>query len=283
MILTLNTYTTSPAVKPADAAAKLVTWREGLTLRFTWLYQLQKVATLVFMLFVMLRYGKLRLGSKKDRPEYTTPTYFCMLFAAGVGESLLGNGVSEPSYYQTDHFFANTGYRSQDETDMFAVNTSVSNWGIGSWISITLVAVCMSLAGYRFNLPMTFRSCFYPILGAYTWGWMGDMIDTLAIVAITACTCAMLGATAILGTTGLIQLGLVSGDQSPQELASIQSVTIWIITIISTLSVISGLRGGIQYVPLVAMFVLLLLTSLVLVMDDTKFLVRCLESRVFHR
>lgn len=72
-------------------------------------------------------------------------------------------GVAEPLWHQNSHFYAQAGYHSQDEIDMFALNMTVTNWAIGAWAPYLVVAVGMGLAGFRFNLPMTFRSCFFPV------------------------------------------------------------------------------------------------------------------------
>jgi len=65
---------------------------------------------------------------------------------------------------------------------MYAINLTVNNWAVAGWAPYLVVAICMGLAGHRFGLPMTFRSCLYPILGEYTWGWIGDFIDGFTIV-----------------------------------------------------------------------------------------------------
>ncbi len=83
-------------------------------------------------------------------------TYFAMLFSAGIGVGLFFYGVSEPLWHQSSHWFANAGYRSQDEIDMFAMNLTVFHWGITGWSQYLVVAICCGLASYRFNLPMPF-------------------------------------------------------------------------------------------------------------------------------
>jgi BCCT family betaine/carnitine transporter len=103
-------------------------------------------------------------------------------YSAGVAVGLFVYGVSEPLWHQNSHWFAQAGYHSQDEIDMFAINLTVTNWAIAGWAPYLVVAVCMGLAGHRFNLPLTFRSCLYPILQEYTWGWIGDVIDGFTIV-----------------------------------------------------------------------------------------------------
>jgi choline-glycine betaine transporter len=147
-----------------------------------------------------------------------------------------------------------------------------TTWGVGGFIGIAVVAISMSLAVYRFNLPMTFRSCFYPILGAYTWGWMGDFIDALSIIVTVASMCTMMGTTAIQVVTGLKHLGMRDKNISEEEITLMQNVTIWVITIVSTVAVIKGLRGGIQFMAVAAVSVGAIFTFIAFVIDDTKFL-----------
>jgi choline-glycine betaine transporter len=246
--------------------------RVSLTTRFTWFAQGSKAVIFVFLLYIWYKYGHIKLGDKSDKPEYSTLSYFSMIFAAGSGSTALFYCVQEPLFHQLSHFYVQAGYRSQDEVDMFAINMTVNNWGIVSWVHYTLVAVCMSLAFHRFNLPLTLRSCFYPILGAYTWGWMGDFVDGLGIIVSVLGSCAVLGPTAILLVTGLMHLGIVDERSTPQEVTGIQNVTIWIIILVSTAIVITGLRRGILIMSRLALGIGTLLQILVFFMDDTKYL-----------
>jgi choline-glycine betaine transporter len=151
----------------------------------------------LFLIYITVKYGNVKLGQKDEPPEFSTAAYFSMIFAAGVAVGLFVFGVAEPLFYLDSHFYANPGYRSEDEIAMFAINLTVTNWGVNGWAPYLIVAVCMALAGFRFKLPMTFRSCFYPILGDYTWGWVGDLIDGASIVVTVAGVCTSLGLGAI--------------------------------------------------------------------------------------
>jgi choline-glycine betaine transporter len=254
------------------ASRLLVAGRTHVSSKFVWFYQLVKMIMLAVLMYIAIRFGNIRLGQKQDVPEFSNVTYICMTFAPSVGTSLLAYAVSDPMSHRQGNFFANAGYRSQDEIDMFAINMPATTWGVGGFIGIAVVAICMSLAVYRFNLPMTFRSCFYPILGAYTWGWMGDFIDALSIIVTVASMCTMMGTTAIQVVTGLKRLGLLDKNVSEEEIALMQNVAIWVITIVSTVAVIKGLRGGIQFMAVAAVSVGVVLTFLVLVLDDSRFL-----------
>jgi choline/glycine/proline betaine transport protein len=54
--------------------------------------------------------------------------------------------------------------------------------GIHGWIIYSLIGLLLCLMSFRENLPMTMKSCFYPILGDRIFGWIGDLIDVLSIL-----------------------------------------------------------------------------------------------------
>jgi choline/glycine/proline betaine transport protein len=60
--------------------------------------------------------------------------------------------------------------------------TKTSNAGIHGWVIYSLIGLLLSLMTFREGLPMTVKSCFYPILGDRIFGWIGDLVDLLSIV-----------------------------------------------------------------------------------------------------
>ena len=65
--------------------------------------------------------------------------------------------------------------------------------GIHGWIVYSLVGLLLGLMTYRENLPMTMKSCFYPLIGDRIFGWMGDMIDVISIMTTLFGVCTSLG------------------------------------------------------------------------------------------
>ena len=100
---------------PEGAREQLIAWRTQATLMFTWLYMGAKSVFFFFLIYIALRFGNVKLGAKDEPPEFSTPAYFAMIFAAGVAVGLFVYGVAEPLYYLKDHWFAKPGYRSEDE------------------------------------------------------------------------------------------------------------------------------------------------------------------------
>jgi choline-glycine betaine transporter len=225
---------------------------------------------------VAVRFGDVRLGPQDGQPEFSDYAYFAMLFSAGIGVGLFFFGVSEPLWHQNSHWFAMPGYRSQDEVDMFALNMTVFHWGITGWSQYLVVAICAGLASFRFKLPMTLRSCFYPMLGEHTWGWMGDIIDGFSIVATVSGVCTSLGLGAYQLAAGLERVGAIEDAASTR----VHVISIWIITLIATGSVVSGLDVGIKILSEFGFGLGIVLLWLCFVLDKTNYLLNLIVQEV---
>ena len=46
---------------------------------------------------------------------------------------------------------------------------------------------------YREKLPLTMKSCFYPLIGDGIFGWVGDFVDVFSIMATLFGVCTSLG------------------------------------------------------------------------------------------
>merc|ERR1719198_367475 len=252
-----------------------------VTHSFTWFYVGTQGIWLLFVLYVMYKYGHIRLGAADSLPEFDDVTYFAMLFAAGVAVGLFFYGASEPLahadvFHITDksdsfmnRFTANPSH-TMDEADMYAMTLTVFHWALGAWAPYLVVALSASLAHYNFGLPMTFRSCLYPVIGELTWGWAGDLVDAFTIVTVVSGVCTSLGIGAQQLVTGLRYIGALAEAQAGDNSAEV--ICIWIVTIVATLSVISGLNVGIKLLSYFAFILGSILWFLVLALDQTSYL-----------
>ena len=143
-------------------------------------------------------------------------------------------GVNKSDYFLV--FRYNDNVQAQD-----AMNITFFHWGIHGWIVYVVIALLLGLLCYRRGLPMTMRTCFYPILGDKIFGLMGDIIDIFCII------CTMFGVCTSLGL-GVIQLnsGLNRLNTDISENSDVQTIIIWCITAVATVSVISGIKVGIR-------------------------------------
>jgi len=121
------------------------------------------------------------------------------------------------------------------------------------------------------GLPMNERSCLYPILGNQIYGWLGEFIDTLSIIATVFGVCTSLGLGVMQLNAGL---NVVTNGAIEENLTN-QIYIIGIVSCIATISVLTGLKNGVRRL---AEFTFLLGSMILLVvffMDDWKF---CLNS-----
>ncbi|CAB4000362.1 glycine betaine transporter -like [Paramuricea clavata] len=125
----------------------------------------------------------------------------------------------------------------------------------------------MAFLTYRKGFPMTIRSCFYPLIGDRIYGWMGDLIDSLSVIATMFGVCTSLGIGVITINTALNRI-----DPNIEESTNNQIICIWTITPIATISVVSGLKIGIKYLSEICFTLGMFLMMFVLFYDNTWYI-----------
>ena len=62
--------------------------------------------------------------------------------------------------------FSNYDFRYSDNLRaQDAINVTLFHWGIHGWIVYVVIGLNLGFVAYRWDLPMTIRTCFYPIIG----------------------------------------------------------------------------------------------------------------------
>ena len=128
-----------------------------LTSTFDWVFM---AAGNVFVLFCLLLLatplGRIRLGGPDARPDYSTWSWFAMLFAAGIGIGLMFFGVAEP----VEHFQnPPLGVDAADTAaaHRLAIASAIFHWGVHPWAMFAVVAIALAFAAYNLGLPLTLR------------------------------------------------------------------------------------------------------------------------------
>lgn len=215
------------------------------------------ITALSVMLFACLylmfsKYGSIRLGGDDSRPEFRNFSWFAMLFSAGVGIGILFFGVAEPMFY-----FDNTGgfgYPNNPFADragatelgepraVAAMRIAYFHWGFHAWAVYVVVGLSLAYFGYRRGLPLTLRSALYPIIGDKIYGPIGHGVDLLAVFGTVFGVATSLGLGVQQMAAGLnhlfnIDAGLIT-----------QLLLILAISVIATLSAVSGVGKGIRII-----------------------------------
>lgn len=230
--------------------------RDWLTASLDWFFLVAgNIFVLLCLALIVTPLGSVRLGGPQATPDYSYVSWFSMLFAAGMGIGLMFYGVSEP----LGHFsaalegvtYGEAGVRTDwaplggAEGDPIAARrlgmaATIFHWGLHPWAIYAVVALALALFAYNKGLPLTLRSCFYPIFGERIWGWPGHVIDILAILATIFGLATSLGIGAQQVAAGLNFLfGL------PTSTVALVGLII-VITAIALVSVVAGLDAGVK-------------------------------------
>ncbi len=242
---------------PAQASAQMVAARTWAIDHFDWLFMFAGNAFVVFCVaLILLPVGKVRLGGATARPEYSTMSWFAMLFAAGMGIGLMFWSVAEPVAYYTDWYGTplNVAARTPEGASA-AMGATMFHWGLHPWAIYGVVAVAIGFFTFNLRLPLSLRAAFYPLLGTRVRGWVGHTVDITAVLATVFGLATSLGLGASQAASGLHYL---TGIANTIEL---QMAIIVTVTAVTLLSVWRGIDGGIKLLSNINM---LLATALML-------------------
>ena len=127
-----------------------------------------------------------------------------------------------------------------EEARRLAFSATIFHWGINGWSVYAIIGLSLAFFCYNWKLPLTVRSIFFPLLGNKIWGWQGDLIDIIAVLATLFGLATSLGLGAQQASSGLFYL-----FNLPNNLFS-QSLVIIFITLVAIFSVYRGLEKGVR-------------------------------------
>lgn len=230
-----------------------------------WFFILLVNVLLFFLVFLAFsKFGKIRLGGKKAKPDFSRGSWFAMLFSAGMGIGLVFWGVAEPiSHFNYNPFVDNADTVAAAKS---AMGFTFLHYGVHAWAIYTVVALALAFFTFNLKLPLTIRSIFYPLLGDKIYGRWGDLIDVISVIATIVGLATSLGFGAQQVNAGLEYLFDIPYSRI------VQIVIITVITILATGSLIAGLDKGIRRLSEINMGLAVLLLLFVLIIGPTAYL-----------
>ena len=220
--------------------------------------------TLVIFYLIISPFGKIKLGGEDSLPEFSFLSWVCMLFAAGVGIGMTFYGAAEPLSYYTGVFGTPLNAAPEsEEAYRLAFSATIFHWGLNAWSVYAIIGLSLAFFCYNWKLPLTIRSIFYPLLGKRIWGWQGDLIDIIAVLATLFGLTTSLGLGARQASSGLFYL-----FDLPNNLLT-QSLVILFITSVVIFSVYRGLNKGVRVLSNINIGLALVLLSFVVIAGPT--------------
>lgn len=226
-----------------------------------WYYLWLVLGLVVFAVWLaMSRYGTIRLGADDEEPEFSTVSWFAMLFAAGMGIGLVFWGVAEPLSH---HASPPPGVTAGSlEAAHAAMRYSFFHWGLHPWALYSVVALAIAFFQFRRGRPALVSSAATALPGRLVQR-IGPLADGLAMVATAFGVAASLGLGAMQINSGLARLAGVPVGTAAQM--AIIAVT----TCLFVVSSVSGVRRGVKWLSSANLVLAALLALAVLALGPT--------------
>lgn len=238
-----------------------------ITSSFGWLYILATFGFLIFSLVLALcRFGQIKLGHDDDEPEFHIVSWLAMMFSAGMGIGLMFFGVYEPMSHFSNPPFGLAAPGTPKAAEL-AMQYSYFHWGLHAWGIFAVVGLALAYSTFRKGRRGLISPMFYPLLGERVNGPIGQAIDILAVFATLFGSATSLGLGTLQINAGLHTVfGLPSG-------IPVQLAVIALMTALFTLSAVSGVHRGIQWLSNTNMVLAVILFGFLLIVGPTIFLV----------
>ncbi|MFN2361231.1 MAG: BCCT family transporter [Marinobacter sp.] len=263
--LLIVAFVVGTLIFPSGAKELLDSAKNGAIAAFDWGFLLSaNLFVLLSLALIFMPVGKIRIGGVDAKPEFSLLSWFAMLFAAGMGTGLMFWSVAEPVAYYTDWFGTPLGVEPNTaEGARLAMGATMYHWGLHPWAIYAIVGLSLSFFAFNKDLPLTIRSAFFPILGDKVWGWPGNVIDTVAVLATIFGLATSLGFGAKQAASGISYLFDIEGG------LNVQVAVIAGVTAVATISVIRGIHGGVKMLSNANMVMAGLLLAFVLFAGPT--------------
>lgn len=251
---------------PLEIKAVLDLVKNFIFVNFNWVYVWCVTVFVIFLVFLMFsKYGKIRLGTNDSKPEHSFFSWISMLFAAGMGIGLMYFSVAEPmQHYATDAFSESHVISRAKNAQLY----TFFHWGIHAWAIYGLVGLCLAYFTYRYRLPLSLRSCLYPLLKDRIKGKWGDVIDVFALCS------TFFGITTTLGF-GVVQInsGLETLNILPETGFIYQVLIVVVLVSFAVFSATSGVNKGVKILSNINVVMVIVLLLFVLTLGPTVYLI----------
>lgn len=191
----------------------------------------------IFMISLYIagsKYGNIVLGAQDEKPKYSFFAWGSMMFTAGLAADILFYSFSEWLLYASDPYIAEKG-SIQDWASVYPI----FHWSLIPWGFYLVLAVAFGfMLHVRKRERQKYSEACRPLLGKYTDGVLGRIIDLLAVFALLAGT-----ATTFSLATPLMA-NIINKLFGVEFNITIVTIIILIITcIVYTYSLLHGIKG----------------------------------------
>lgn len=170
---------------PSESHVFLQNCRNFLTSKLMYYYLIVGLVFLLSTLFLgFTKWGKIRLGNATDKPEYSTLKWGMMIFTSTMSADIIFYSLCEWMMYASEPIVK----QAPDSLNL-SLTYSLFHWGPIAWSFYIMLAVAFGYMIYvTKNNKQKFSEACRPLFGKLIDGWIGKLIDLIAIFSLIAAT-----------------------------------------------------------------------------------------------
>ena len=204
-------------------------------------------------------WGAIKLGGPDETPSYTYPTYFSLIFSAGIAAGIVVWGPAEALFhYQTPPPYFGAGPESTEAIGG-ALTYALFHWGFSAWSAYAVIGLPIAYFVYKRGAPLRVSTILAPFLGVSgldsPWSRLVDTLAVFATIGGIATSVALVAQQFLVGIN--FQWGVSAEGLGPV-------LFVGGLMLIVVLSAVTGIHRGIRRIAglnvvLFALFALLVL------------------------
>ena len=225
-------------------------------------------AVFLAILAILPATGRRLMGRQGEKPEFSTFSWFSMMFGAGLGVGLMVFATAEPLGLWGSNPLVLAGDVSGNTPEgvKAAYRYTFLHYGFHAWAIYVITGLSLAYYAYTRDMPLTIRSALTPLFGSYINSPLGHLVDILGVVATILGVSVTIGfgvsqfIDGLYAITGMEWMMDMGGDAPKPGVVGL-IVGLVCIMGLSILSAVSGVGRGVKYLSnlnLVLSLVLLL-------------------------
>ncbi|RZT00259.1 BCCT family transporter [Aquimarina brevivitae] len=197
------------------------------------------ICVLLLLLLAFSKWGKQKLGTAKDQPEFSRLSWIAMLYSAGMGSGILLRAVQEPVY-----MYQHPPIDTATDASTIALQYTFYQWGFTAWAFYAIFAIAVGY--YLFvESKKVLSSTAFASIGTYVTSncIRNTLLKGIDILAIL---------TTVFGLVAAVGLGTTQINGGISHLTTINfgvkgtMVTLLVISALAFISVYRGVNKGIR-------------------------------------
>jgi choline-glycine betaine transporter len=222
-----------------------------------------------YCLFLLVGpWGDVRLGGPDAEPTYTFPTYFTLVFTAGIAAGIVFWGPAEALFhYRTPPPTVDAAPQSGAAIDA-ALTYVLFHWGLSAWSAYAVIGVPVAYFVFSHGAPLRVSTILAPFLGVdgldSPWS---RLVDTLAVFA----TIGGIGT-----SLALVSEQFLAGITAGWDVAIGQTGSVLVVgglVLVAVLSCVTGVHRGIRRIAAVNVVLFALFVVVVIAVGPRSFVV----------